>query len=81
MRGEHHAVGRGLPARLRLGAACCRSPAALRRQGPHGQPCRCMTRPAETAAREAGTLGHEQALGDGGRAEIAFLLQVRLHGV
>jgi len=49
-------------------------------QGPHGQPCGHMTRPAGTAAREgAGTLGHQQSLGDGVRAEITFLLHVRPH--
>ena len=38
--------------------------------------------PAGTASREgAGPLGHQQSLGDGVRAEIAFLLHVRPHGV
>jgi hypothetical protein len=40
---------------------------APRRDCPHG--------------RRAEPLGHQQALGDGVRAEIAFLLQVRLYGV
>ena len=40
-----------------------------------------MTRPTETGSREeAGTLGHQQSLGNGVRAEIAFLLHVRLYG-
>ncbi len=80
-----------------LGTACCRRrrrPAWCRRgagghrspakglQGPHGQPCGRMTRPAGTASREgAGTLSHQQSLGDGVSAEIAFLLHVRPHGV
>jgi hypothetical protein len=41
-----------------------------------------MTHPAERAAREgAGSFDHQQALGDGVRTEIAFLLHVRLHSV
>jgi len=56
--------------------------ARMRPAGPYEQPGGRLTRPAGTAAREeAGTLGHQQSLGDGVRAEIAFLLHVRLHGV
>ena len=54
----------------------------MRPAGPHGQPGGRITHPARTASREeAGTLGHQQSLGDGVRAEIAFLLHVRPHGV
>ena len=72
-----------------LGTACCRRRRRRRsRRPPKGLlepamgPCGRMTRPAGTAAREgAGTLGHQQSLGDGVRAEIAFLLHVRPHSV
>ena len=87
---EHHAPGRGFPVRSRFGGGLLLSPVAsrlvpARRRGPAGvrrRVWRCMTYPAETASREeAGTLGHQQSLGDGVRAEITFLLQVRLHGL
>jgi hypothetical protein len=49
---------------------------AGRRPGGH------ITHPAGTAVgAEAGMLGHQQSLGDGVRAEIAFLLPMRPHGV
>jgi hypothetical protein len=51
-------------------------------QGPHGRPWGRMPRPAGTVhGRRAEPLGHQQSLGDGVGAEIAFLLQVRRHGV
>jgi hypothetical protein len=34
-----------------------------------------------TGGEGAGTLGHQQSLGDGVRAEIAFLVHVRPHGL
>ena len=37
--------------------------------------------PAGTASKRAGPLGHQQSLGDGLGAEIAFLLHVRPHRV
>jgi hypothetical protein len=56
--------------------------AGRRPGGPHGQPGGHITHPAGTAVREeAGTLGHQQSLGDGVHAEIAFLLHMRSHGV
>lgn len=51
-------------------------------QGPHRRPCGSMPPPAGTVhGRRTEPLGHQQSLGDGVRAEIAFLLQVRPHGV
>jgi hypothetical protein len=51
-------------------------------QGPHGRPCGRMPRPAGVIhGRRAESLGHQQALGDGVRAEIAFLRNMRLHSV
>ena len=42
---------------------------------------RGRSQPGLPTERGAGMLGHQQSLGDGVRAEIAFLLHMRPHGV